>query len=64
MARHSAICETLPDDGEGDKVTSLFLFDHVRLVCETFWISLSLSTKFGLRPKIGQKVKSFHGGFC
>jgi len=25
----------------------------------TFWISLSLSPKFGLRPKISQKVKSF-----
>jgi len=25
----------------------------------TFWISLSLSPKFGLRPKICQKVKSF-----
>ena len=28
----------------------------------TFWISLSLCPKFGLRPKISQKVKSFSFG--
>ena len=41
-----------------DKVV-IRLWSHHTMGHFTFWISLSPSPKFGLRPKISQKVKSF-----